>query len=88
MLILGNSCDNETIGEYLGRPEFPECFSLEQPGKMSCDGFVMDIPAGITIPKTQEDFEAIRKYYMDREQSDFECRKFKRCERGKPKGDK
>jgi len=46
---------------------------------MDCGGKEFDIPRGISIPKTQEDFEKIRQYYMDREQSDFECKKYGRC---------
>ena len=79
LLILGNKCDNQTAGEYFNRPEFTECFTLKTPGKRSCAGVVDDIPSGVSIPETQEQYEQLKKYYMDREQSDFECKKFKRC---------
>lgn len=78
ILIIVNSC-NTTAGQYFNRPRYSECITLKEKGLMVCDRQVMEIPHGLTIPRNQEEFEEIRIYYMNREQSDFECKKYKRC---------
>jgi len=76
-------CNNQNAGEYLNRINYNECITLEQIGMYACNGIVLEIPAGLTIPRNQEDFEAIREHYIKSEQYEFECRKFKNCPKGK-----
>ena len=79
--ILISGC--KTAGEYLNRPKVVECLTLSQPGKMACNGKVLDIPAGLTIAPDQERYEKIRSHYIKSEQYEYECRKFKNCPRGR-----
>ena len=79
LLITANKCNNEDAGQYFNRPEFTECFTLGKPGYRTCAGRVEQIPASVSMPETQEQYEKLKEYYMQREQSDFECKKYKRC---------
>ena len=78
IVIIISSC--QTSGKYFNRPKVNQCIALAEPGLMACAGVVHNIPAGLVIAKTFNDYESIRKYYADKEQRLMVCLKHrKRC---------
>jgi len=77
------SCQTTNAGKFFNKPiNLDECFTLEQVGKMACNGIVIDIPAGLPVPKTPEVYFAARKYYEKRELGHYICVKWpKNCEK-------
>ena len=81
LLFLGSliSCRSPQAGRYFNRPNFKNCITLFEKGKMACNGEVLDIPAKLTIPESQDEFELIKDYYQDHEQARFMCLRFSEC---------
>ena len=47
---------------------------------MACNGELIDIPAGLIIPRYIEQYEQLEKYFIEREYGHYICVKFpKRC---------
>lgn len=83
ILLMSAKC-SRTAGEYFDRPNFNECITLIQNGdtlgKMACNGEVYPIPDAMTIPISQDEYEEIRQYFIDRENGHYKCVRFpRRC---------
>lgn len=74
-LSLGSKC-NKTAGEFFNRPEFRACITLEEQGKYACNGVIKEIPAGLIVPETLDEYEQAESYYNDKEERLYICLRF------------
>ena len=74
------SCRTPRAGEFFGRLPINACITLREKGKMVCGGEVVDIPDGLVVPQTIEDYDYSRRYFEDKEYRLFRCLNFEVCE--------
>ena len=82
MIIIAARCDNEEVGEYLGRPYFRQCITLiSNPALKSCAGIVTPVLPRQIIMEDEIAEDEMRDYYNDIEERLFMCLKFgqKQC---------
>ena len=74
------ACETTTAGKFFNRPKLNECITMYEVGKMACNGKVLDIPAKMTIPMSQIDYDMAKDYYSEHEYKRFMCLKYKECD--------
>ena len=73
---------SQVPSDYFGRKDINSCITLEQVGKYACNGVIKDIPTGLIVPETNEDYEYARDYCTDHEYGHYICLEFpNRCSR-------
>jgi hypothetical protein len=73
-------CESRTAQGVFNRPDFNKCITLGEKGLMVCNGITKNIPTGLIVPETHEDYEAAESYYEEREYGHFICVIYpKRC---------
>jgi pyruvate formate-lyase activating enzyme-like uncharacterized protein len=79
--IIAFSCkDNKDAAEFFNRPQINECITLDQKGKMACNGEVLDIPSSMILMKSWIDEDLVRDYYSDKEFRLYICLRYpKNC---------
>ena len=79
-LMISASCNSRTAKEYFNRPDYNECITLEQPNMMACAGELVEIPAGLIVPRDIDSYQAIKEYGEAREYGHYICLRFpNRC---------
>ena len=80
LVLFCTSC--RTPREFFNRPQINSCITLAEKGLMACNGIVKNIPSGLIVPESDEDYEVIRSYYSDKEFRLYQCLRFgsRRCQ--------
>lgn len=78
--LIAVGCRTPQAGDYFGRLPINACITLNEVGKMVCGGEVQDIPPGLIVPQTIEDYDYTRQYFEDKEFRLFKCLRYNRCE--------
>jgi len=75
-------CESTRPGVYFKRPEIKTCIVLEEDNLMACNGVIKEIPVGLIIPESSEDYLKAEEYFSERELGHYIClRHPKRCEK-------
>lgn len=68
-----SSCRSRTPREIFNKPVLNKCITLQEKGLMACNGVKQNIPSGLIVPKTIDDYENAAEYFEKREYGHWIC---------------